>query len=516
MNKLLLFENRTKPSGLKWQAADCRYLSIPSVAHDVPCTFESRVNLSNPDFLAGLFDGTVLPANLDAYIDGSGQPYAFFLATDTGEHKLQSNIAIQSNKDTMVSFVFDVGNAYVYVNGVLGGSAPYTSVQNGFTIVGNVGGYYPLLNGIIKEIRIWNTARSQTQIQKTMGKQLNGNEAGLVGYYPLTELNGQIAHDKTIKANHGTIYGASSLFASPWNVAPRPVLVLLSIPTPDSLPNVAHPSMVYVPGGWNGYQYWMAFTPYPADPRENPCILASNDLIDWVIPTGLTNPVVPISEATADGYQYNSDPELILLSNNQLCLTWRMSNDTTGAEGIYIKTSSDGVTWSATQQVISSSGSGLNTDNLILSPARVIESNGSHTMWSINYSTHNIERRTSADGIAWSAPSNCAFSIAPYLGTGFTISALWHIEVRKGQNYYHILVCENGPYRLYYMISSDGINWTGDQIAYIPSSGQQRDIGGYYRSTFLVKSENPTILQVLATEIGTIDDLDDWRLYMLQ
>ena len=35
-----------------------------------------------------------------------------------------------------------------------------------------------------------------------------------------------------------------------------------------------HPSIVYVPEGWNGHQYWLVSTPYPnaIGEFENPCI----------------------------------------------------------------------------------------------------------------------------------------------------------------------------------------------------------------------------------------------------
>jgi hypothetical protein len=44
---------------------------------------------------------------------------------------------------------------------------------------------YGTFQGGLDEVRIWNTARTQTQIQNTLNSQLNGNEIGLVGYYNL-------------------------------------------------------------------------------------------------------------------------------------------------------------------------------------------------------------------------------------------------------------------------------------------------------------------------------------------
>ena len=46
----------------------------------------------------------------------------------------------------------------------------------------------------------------------------------------------------------------------PYNQSP------LNIETPEGNAQPYHPSVVYIPGGWNGYAYWMAETPYPLGP----------------------------------------------------------------------------------------------------------------------------------------------------------------------------------------------------------------------------------------------------------
>ncbi|MCL5097942.1 MAG: PA14 domain-containing protein, partial [Candidatus Omnitrophica bacterium] len=51
------------------------------------------------------------------------------------------------------------------------------------------------LNGQIDEVRIWNTARSASEIQDNMHRRLNGDEAGLVAYYRFDEGSGSMAVD---------------------------------------------------------------------------------------------------------------------------------------------------------------------------------------------------------------------------------------------------------------------------------------------------------------------------------
>ena len=55
---------------------------------------------------------------------------------------------------------------------------------------------------------------------------------------------------------------------------------------------VTHPDVIYFPGGKDGYEYWMVYTPYPSEPQENPSIVRSHDGITWT-DAGITNPVIP-------------------------------------------------------------------------------------------------------------------------------------------------------------------------------------------------------------------------------
>jgi len=63
------------------------------------------------------------------------------------------------------------------------------------------------LTGSTDEVRIWNTARSQTEIIDYMNSQLDGNETGLVAYYNFDERLGDTVKDITSNENDGTIDG---------------------------------------------------------------------------------------------------------------------------------------------------------------------------------------------------------------------------------------------------------------------------------------------------------------------
>lgn len=128
----------------------------------------------------------------------------------------------------------------------------------------------------------------------------------------------------------------------------------LTLPSPYSGigPEMVHPSVVYIPAGWNGYNYWMAITPYPGanDDYENPCILASNDSVTWVAPPGVTNPIVPMPADPVN--QYNSDCHLLLNHDGtKLLMIYRLFDN--GTEKLLLLDSSDGVTWTTPQVIYS-------------------------------------------------------------------------------------------------------------------------------------------------------------------
>jgi subtilisin-like proprotein convertase family protein len=64
-------------------------------------------------------------------------------------------------------------------------------------------------DGRIDEVRIWNTARSQADIQADMLRRLRGDETGLVAYWPFDDPLDTIALDHTANGYDGTLGGAT-------------------------------------------------------------------------------------------------------------------------------------------------------------------------------------------------------------------------------------------------------------------------------------------------------------------
>ena len=99
----------------------------------------------------------------------------------------------------------------LYVNGVSvatysGGLAMQSNASKLF--LGN--GYNGYWNGLMDEVRVWNVARSGSQIQKNMFNDLTGTESGLIAYYPFNQgipygSNTNTLLDKTANAYNGTL-----------------------------------------------------------------------------------------------------------------------------------------------------------------------------------------------------------------------------------------------------------------------------------------------------------------------
>ena len=77
-------------------------------------------------------------------------------------------------------------------------------------------------NGQIDEVRVWNRALLQHEIDIQCSRRLIGNEPGLVGYWRFDEGSGNTVFDQTDNGNNGTIHGNPQWVASDAPVADHP------------------------------------------------------------------------------------------------------------------------------------------------------------------------------------------------------------------------------------------------------------------------------------------------------
>jgi hypothetical protein len=117
--------------------------------------------------------------------------------------------SLQSNTWYHVAGVFDGSAIRVYVNGVQDGATMTShNPKTGNTPLrlGARGNDMATgFNGVIDEVRLWNVARTATQIAQNMNQRLTGNEAGLAAYWQCDEGAGLTANDLTPNGNTATL-----------------------------------------------------------------------------------------------------------------------------------------------------------------------------------------------------------------------------------------------------------------------------------------------------------------------
>ncbi|MEM9463289.1 MAG: LamG-like jellyroll fold domain-containing protein, partial [Myxococcota bacterium] len=130
-----------------------------------------------------------------------------------------------------IAFTYDGRKMKTYVNGRLTGKQSevpsFITYSPRHTL--SLGRYHDDrrtlgFTGMLAEVRLWEKARSTTQILKTMHKRLKGNETDLVGYWPLNEGSGEVVHDASRHGRHGTSCGTT------WQEAPVPLYEKGAIP----------------------------------------------------------------------------------------------------------------------------------------------------------------------------------------------------------------------------------------------------------------------------------------------
>ncbi|MFJ6662192.1 LamG-like jellyroll fold domain-containing protein [Streptomyces sp. NPDC091377] len=128
------------------------------------------------------------------------------VALDHSGGTLTSLQNIPPNSWAHVAASFDGTTATLYVDGAFSGGGPLASSGDGTALL-HIGAkaHGPFFSGIIDEVRIWNRARGQSEIQEDRGHRLIGNEPGLAAYYRFDEGTGTTAYDQTDTAAHATL-----------------------------------------------------------------------------------------------------------------------------------------------------------------------------------------------------------------------------------------------------------------------------------------------------------------------
>ena len=223
---------------------------------------------------------------------------------------------------------------------------------------------------------------------------------------------------------------------------------------------LTHPSLISFDKQWNGYKYWMVYTPYPYanGEEENPSIAVSNDMYKWTTPKGLANPIANNEET---GCNELKDGHILYRDDLDRLEVWYLGRlDTNLSNGkydenqllLFRKYSYDGIHWS-TYEVMK--------DVDYLCPS-VIWKDGKYKLWHIGYDTYNttgkIEYIESSDGYNWDNQHLCS------VNSQLENIKIWHGSVvyNKNKNIYEMVYIDDGGKNnsIFYCDSKDGIHFS--------------------------------------------------------
>lgn len=152
-----------------------------------------------------------------------------FIARRNGTYGLVENSTVLSSGWHHIAGTYDGRYCRLYVDGNLvgtddaGGNYSIQYVGNSTLIGAEVsGGTAPTggyLNGKMDEVRIWNVARTSSQIQSAYKSSLTGNESGLLAYYDFEDGNGSTLTDQAgslngslVNMNTSSVWGAENVY----------------------------------------------------------------------------------------------------------------------------------------------------------------------------------------------------------------------------------------------------------------------------------------------------------------
>jgi len=151
-----------------------------------------------------------------------------------GYTELLSNTTISPYTWTHVAGVFDSASTSLklFINGNLDTNITPSTItldrdtDQPFRIGTYDFSWHSNFNGQLDEVRIWNTSRTQEEIQANMYQELSGTETGLIGYWKLNEGQGDTAYDYSLNNNNGILLGGTA-----WTDSSAPVISWLYVDT---------------------------------------------------------------------------------------------------------------------------------------------------------------------------------------------------------------------------------------------------------------------------------------------
>ncbi|KPA12662.1 hypothetical protein MHK_007131, partial [Candidatus Magnetomorum sp. HK-1] len=197
---------------------DSSCMNSMSINQRIDTSFSNGCDSVNRVGRAGDFYTFTVPSSMTLYIDQEGSFDDYFYLLDG--HGTGGTV-LGAYDGSPASYFFSPGNytieATVY-SGDYRGEYVIEIYESGVTPNSYRTGWF---KGILDEVRIWNTLRTESEIRNYMTQALTGNETGLVAYYNFNSVSGSTLTDITANSNHGTL--TSAMDSSSWVLSEVPV-----------------------------------------------------------------------------------------------------------------------------------------------------------------------------------------------------------------------------------------------------------------------------------------------------
>jgi len=284
---------------------------------------------------------------------------------------------------------------------------------------------------------------------------------------------------------------------------------LLTINTPYGLnQGSCHPSLIEFYNGFLGYKYLCAITPYhnTQESQENPCIYGSNDLENFELLDGFTQPLDVPPPSQYNGH--NSDNVLAHdPRTGELICVYRQSRRNSNGSGLrtdclWMRKTKDGKNWTEPKRIM------LNLDypesELCGSPCLIYNTN--EGCWDLYIDTLNR---------SWSRNSIRLFKNQDLDNeTGWTFVsdvvtpsfANWHMDIKYIGKTLVMLCYSMQDQGLYFGASNDGINFTFSENIFNGTA--------IYKASFVpvFDSNNHLSLDILYSSDDN-DSAGKWRMF---
>lgn len=257
---------------------------------------------------------------------------------------------------------------------------------------------------------------------------------------------------------------------------------------PDSIQDITHPSICYIPNKAFPHSWWIAATPYPqslkvhGEPYENTCIFyADNDIS--IPPTSFQpikkNPIIYKEDA-----KYNSDPDIFFDDvDSTLYAVTRKRRGANYLSKIVIQSSQDGEGWTQPIPIVQ-------TETASLCPCLIKADSATYRLYLFETKKEKQNPTSSIEVWESSSLSNPHFeykkSIPWTLNSNF-----WHGDIVLYKGKYYMIYCgTNKNYKtligtideakyLWVAVSDDGYNFKEYRRPILK-------MNGVYRSTFTI------------------------------